>query len=300
MQRRGGNRAISGAISGLHDPGDMPAASESRKIQRQHRRATGHSRDGDAKRGARDRYRNRERRGGPGQAGAVSRPRAGGRFVPQLRGHAADGYGGEPRDAGPGRCVQSGNDRAEAVRQRSRAFGGEGAAERAADRAGDGRAGVPDAGPFAGVRRGLHLRGADVRPGHRGGAGECALPAPSVPGGKAEEERQDLRRDCGPDPAHDFPGGTQPRVPVEAHGCGIPAVSGFSGAPARFLFDGRETAAGGLQRNDSAQAENHPLPGRGGSAGTAHRRRKHGVAQGREMARNEHRRSLELQGRWRG
>ena len=76
----------------------------------------------------------------------------------------------------------------------------------------------------------------------------------------------------------------------QARGRGVPAVPGFAGVPARFLLAGREAAALRLQRHHSAQAEDHPLSGCGGSAGPAHRRGQHGLAQGREMARHEYRR----------
>ena len=59
--------------------------------------------------------------------------------------------------------------------------------------------------------------------------------------------------------------------------------------PARLLLTGRQTAAGRLQRDHSAQAEDHPLPGRGGSAGAPHWRSQHGVAQGRKVARHQYR-----------
>ena len=45
--------------------------------------------------------------------------------------------------------------------------------------------------------------------------------------------------------------------------------------PARLLRDGRAAAARRLQRHHPAQAEDHPLPGYGGSAGPAHRRREY-------------------------
>ena len=51
-----------------------------------------------------------------------------------------------------------------------------------------------------------------------------------------------------------------------------------------------EAAARRFQRHHSAQAEDHPLPGRGGSAGAAHRRRQYRLAQGREVARHQYRR----------
>ena len=62
---------------------------------------------------------------------------------------------------------------------------------------------------------------------------------------------------------------------VAAHGCGLSAVPGRARAPARFLLAGRQAPARRLQRHHSAQAEDHPLPGRGGSAGPPHRRGQH-------------------------
>ena len=76
----------------------------------------------------------------------------------------------------------------------------------------------------------------------------------------------------------------------QARGCGLSAVPGLAGMPARFLLAGRQAAALRLQRHHSAQAEDHPLPGHGGPAGAPHRRGQHGVAQGREMARHQYRR----------
>ncbi len=126
--------------------------------------------------------------------------------------------------------------------------------------------------------------------GHRGRAGQRALLAAPLSRGEAREVRQDLRRDRRPDPPFDFAGRAQPRVPVAAPGRGVSAVPGLAGVSARFLLAGGQAAAGRLQRHHSAQAEDHPLPGRGGSAGQAHRRGEHRVAQGRQMARHQYRR----------
>ena len=56
-----------------------------------------------------------------------------------------------------------------------------------------------------------------------------------------------------------------------------------------FFYARRAASAGGVQRDHSAQAEDHPLSGYSGPPREAHRRREHRLAQGREMARRQHR-----------
>ena len=52
-----------------------------------------------------------------------------------------------------------------------------------------------------------------------------------------------------------------------------------------------QTPRGRFQRHHSAQAEDHPVPGRGRAAGQTHRRGEHGMAQGRQVAWRQYRRS---------
>ena len=106
---------------------------------------------------------------------------------------------------------------------------------------------------------------------------------------KLGKSGQDLRRDRRPDPPLHFARRAQSRVSVAARGCRLPAVPGLAGVPARFLLAGRQAAARRFQRHHSAQAEDHPLPGYGGSAGAAHRRGQYRLAQGRQMARHQYR-----------
>ena len=107
---------------------------------------------------------------------------------------------------------------------------------------------------------------------------------------KLSRSSQDLRRDRRSGAPFDFSGRAQPRVSVPAHGRGLSAVPGGARADARFLYAGRAPAGGRLQRDHSAQAEDPALPGYRGSAGAAHRRGEHGLAQGRQMARHQYRR----------
>ena len=114
-----------------------------------------------------------------------------------------------------------------------------------------GELGLSHARALAGLRRRVHLCRAHVRRRHRRRPGERALPAPSLPRRKAREVGQDLRRDRRPDPPLDFARGAQSRVSVAARGCGVSAVPGLAGVPARFLLAGGQAAARRLQRHHS-------------------------------------------------
>ena len=140
---------------------------------------------------------------------------------------------------------------------------------------------------FGGV---YHLCRAHVRRRHRRRPGERALPAASLPRGKTPQVRQDLRRDRRSGAPLHIARGPQSRLSIAARGCGLSAVPGLAGVPARFLLAGRQAAARRLQRHHPAQAEDHPLPGYGGSAGAPHRRGQHRLAQGRQVARHQYRR----------
>ncbi len=67
-------------------------------------------------------------------------------------------------------------------------------------------------------------------------------------------------------------------------------VSGDAAATARLLRKRGKNTHRWVQRHHSSQAEDHPLSRRRGSSGAAHRRGKHSLEEGRQMARHEYRR----------
>ena len=83
----------------------------------------------------------------------------------------------------------------------------------------------------------------------------------------------------------------QPRVSIAAHRRRVPAVPGHSGAPARFLRAWRNGCPWpGFSVTIPHKQKIIRYLDVGGSAGAAHRRGEHGVAQGRQVARHQYRR----------
>ena len=109
--------------------------------------------------------------------------------------------------------------------------------------------------------------------------------------GETFARRENLRSDRRSGGALHFAGGAQPGFPGSPRGCGLSAVPGASRAAQGFFRDGRGSAFGGFQRDDPAQAEDPAVSGLGGSGGAPHRSGEYGVAQGRQVARREYRRS---------
>ena len=85
-----------------------------------------------------------------------------------------------------------------------------------------------------------------------------------------------------------FAARSQPRVSIAPDRRGLRSAAGEPESAARLLPVRRRSADLRIQRHDSAQAANHALSRLGGSAGPAHRRGEHGLAQSGQMARRQY------------